>query len=389
MNYFKEKLQTIKDKDEYRDFRVLESFQDTIVSYKNKEFHLMGSNNYLSLNNNKQLNKIAKEVVDAFGTGAGGSRLTTGTSFWHEKLEDKLTKSKNTESSLVFGSGYMANLGAISGLTDKTWTIFSDKYNHASIVDGINLSGAKLLRYNHRDINHLKRRLRNCLSKNKMIITDSVFSMDGTVAPIAALIELSNEFDCILVVDDAHGFGVLGENGMGISEYLKLEHEIDLTIGSFSKAVPSSGGYVTGKNYLVEIIKNQARSFIYSTALPPHIMAINYKAIEIIESEKYRRIELRDKVDYFIEKLMENGINIENSITPIIPIIIGDSKITMKIQSELLKDNIFIPGVRPPSVPIGSSRLRASVNLNHKYKDLEYIASKIGQSYRKFKVGEF
>ncbi len=372
-----EQLELLKSKHEYRDLKVIESYQDVKVKINNKTLHLLGSNNYLSLNNHPKINQISKDVVDAFGTGSGGSRLTTGTTSWHERLEHRITQFKGTESTLVFASGYMANLGVISSLTDKNWSVFSDKYNHASIVDGIQLSDAKLIRYKHCHLEDLEKRLSKSDSDYKMIITDSVFSMDGNIAPIKAISRLAKIYNAILVVDDAHGFGVLGTFGKGISEHLGLTDEIDLTIGTLSKAVPSSGGYVTGKKNCIDLIKNTARSFIFSTSLPPNVMAASCQSIDLIEQSTERRSELLSKVNYFVSGLNDNGFNIPERQTPIVPIIIGDSEITLKLQNCLLEEGIFIPAIRPPTVPKGTSRLRASINYNHTYEDLDFIIEKI------------
>lgn len=380
------RLKEIKKKCEYRELKFLESAQDVKVKFENRTLHIMGSNNYLSLNKHPLLNKISKDVTDAYGTGSGGSRLTTGSSTWHKTLEDDISRFKKTESSLVFANAYMANLGLISALCNKSWTVFSDKYNHASIIDGITLSGAKLSRYKHCDIDDLETRLSSSTSKYKLIITDSVFSMDGNIAPIKRIASLAKEYNALFVVDDAHGFGVLGKNGRGISEHLNLTDEIDLTIGSLSKAIPSSGGYVTGKKTYIDFIKNKARSFIFSTSLPANAMAVSSKSIEIIESNPNRRSTLYYKTNYFIEELNKYGFDISKQVTPIVSIIIGDSKKTIEMQEKLFKKNIFIPGIRPPTVPKDTSRLRASINYNHTLEDLAFIAHEIYVSAKELDI---
>lgn len=381
MDFLIEELKKLNIKNELRDFKVLETYQDVIVKWNGNDLHLMGSNNYLSLNNDPRLNQIAKEVTDSFGTGSGGSRLTTGTTSWHRKLEEYISELKSTADSLIFGSGYMANLGVISGIADKSFTVFSDRYNHASINDGIALSGATLSRYKHMDLIDLEKRVAACDSNRKIIVTDSVFSMDGSIAPIKEISEISKKYGCILIVDDAHGLGVLGENGLGISDYLGLKDEIDLTIGTLSKSIPSSGGYVTGRKVLIDLIRNKSRSFIFSTSLPPSAMAVAHRALSIIVDESDRRTSLIEKTNYFIDKLRNGGVNIDNQLTPIIPIIIGEASDTMEIQRRLLEDGIFIPGIRPPTVPRGTSRLRASVNSAHTYMSLDYIAARIVYHY--------
>jgi len=370
-------IQDLKSRDLYRKEKTLSSMQDVCVQYEERSLHLMGSNNYLSLNGHPRLQAICHEVLDTFGTGSGGSRLTTGSSDWHKKLEDQISAFKETEDSLIFSSGYAANLGVITSLAHKETHVFSDKDNHASIVDGLLLSGCQLTRYKHLNYKDLERRLSQSTSHHKIIITDTVFSMDGSTADLRVLSKLAKAYSALLIVDDAHGLGVLGPKGQGLGHEQNMVQSIDLTIGSLSKAIPGSGGYVTGSKLLVDIIRNKARSYIFSTAPPAHMMALAYEAINMIKEGDHRRQALAEKTSYFIDKLRAAGFKIPDQMTPIIPIPIGPSDLTLQVQDALLEDGIYIPGIRPPTVKKNHAQLRASINYNHSHDQLDYICSRI------------
>lgn len=377
MKTYEKILDDLKSRDLLRLEKTLSSYQDVKVIYEERPLHLMGSNNYLSLNHIPELNAFTKAVIDDYGTGAGGSRLTTGSTDWHAALENRLAEFKACEASLVFASGYMANLGVITALAHRESHIFSDRDNHASIVDGILLSQAKFSRYKHLDLKDLEGKLASSPSDHKIVITDTVFSMDGSMADLKNLIPLCRAYKALLIVDDAHGLGVLGARGQGLSEHLGLDEGIDLTIGTLSKAVPASGGYVTGSKLLIDLIKNKARPYIFSTAPPAHLMATAYKALEIIQASGHRRRVLQEKITFFIDTLNKGGLKVAPSTSPIVPIIIGEAQKTMVLQDLLLEDSIYMPGIRPPTVKKGTSRLRASLNYNHSYQDLAYIADRL------------
>ncbi|WP_427339998.1 8-amino-7-oxononanoate synthase [Caloranaerobacter sp. DY30410] len=367
-------LSYLKEKGLYRgDFKYLSSEQAPRVKINNKEIILLGSNNYLGLCNDIRLKEVVIDAVNKYGFGSGGSRLTTGSYDLHRKLEEKIAHFKGTEASLVFNTGYMANVGIISSLCDRKWVVFSDRSNHASIIDGCLLSGAKLVRYKHCDMDDLERKIRKNKGKYNLIVTDGVFSMDGDVAPLPDIIKLAKKYEIITMVDDAHGVGVLGENGSGTVSYFKVNDQIDIQMGTLSKAVGSIGGYVAGKKYFIDYFRNFARSFIFSTALPPSAIAASIKAIEIIEKDKTRRKYLLEMASWFKNKLIEAGFQVTNTITPIIPVIVGDAKNTVKLSESLLEEGIYIPAIRPPTVPKGTSRLRISLMATHTYDDLKYV----------------
>ncbi|VAW19743.1 8-amino-7-oxononanoate synthase, partial [hydrothermal vent metagenome] len=292
-----------------------------------------------------------------------------------------------TEACLLFNTGYMANVGIISSLFSRHDIIFSDRFNHASIVDGILLSGAKLKRYQHRDMNDLERMLKESEEgKQKCIVTDSIFSMDGDIAPLDKIVELAKKYHCLVMVDEAHALGVMGKRGKGLVEHFSLEKEIDVQMGTLSKAVGSFGAYCCGSQKLISFLVNKARSFIYTTAMPPSTAAASHKAIEIIEEDARRR-ETLWKHTTFIEKRLRNlGFNILDSQTPIIPIVIGDSAKALEFSRELFDQGIFISAIRPPTVPKGSERLRLTIMATHTQSDIEYLLQSIEKIGKKLKV---
>ncbi|MCG8539199.1 MAG: 8-amino-7-oxononanoate synthase [Clostridia bacterium] len=366
-------LSSIKENGLYRDCKYLSSSQEPRVNMEEREIILLGSNNYLGLCNDMDVKEAAKDGIDNYGAGSGGSRLTTGSYDLHRELEDKISSFKGTEGALIFNTGYMANIGVISTLCDRKWVIFSDRYNHASIVDGCLLSGAKLVRYRHCDMDDLERKINIYKGSNNLIVTDGVFSMDGDVSPLPDIVRLAKKHDIITMVDDAHGVGVLGHRGRGTPSYFNLNGEIDIQMGTLSKAIASVGGYVAGKKILIDYIRNTSRSFIFSTSLPPSAIAASLKAIEIIQGDDERRKKLMNLSKWFREKLLKIGFNISSTITPIIPILIGDAVKAVEFSESLLEEGIYVPAIRPPTVPRGSSRLRISLMATHRHGDLRYV----------------
>ena len=362
---FNNAVTNLENNSQLRVCKIIETAQASRVKHNDKWFILFGSNNYLGLNGHPDISQASIQATEMFGTGSGGSRLTTGTTPIHEELEMALSNFKRQEASILFNTGYMANLGVISAITDKSWTILSDKLNHASIVDGTQLTQARSLRYKFKDLEDLRKKLSKVETPNKLIITDGVFSMDGEIAPLAEIAELAREYGALLAVDDAHGFGVLGLNGRGTASELCVAHNIDLHIGTLSKAVPSVGGYVSGRKDLIDWIRNSARSFIFSTSLPPSATAAALKTIEILPVADDRRTRLRNNILRFKSGLREMGISVHNDMTPIVPVIIGRSEDTLRISEYLLEEGYFVPAIRPPTVEPGTSRLRVSLMATH------------------------
>jgi len=370
-------LSSIKKNGLYRDFKYLSSEQGPRVNINGKEIILLGSNDYLGLCNDSRLKEAAKDAIDKYGVGSGGSRLTTGSYDLHRELEERIAAFKGTEAALVFNTGYMTNVGIISAICDRRWVIFCDKYNHASIVDGCLLSGARLVRYKHCDMDDLERKIKIYKGDNNLIVTDGIFSMDGNAAPLSDIVRLAKRHDIVIMVDDAHGVGVLGEKGSGTVSYFNLNNEIDIQMGTLSKAIASVGGYVAGKKDMIDYIKNTSRSFIFSTALPPSNIVASIKALDIIESDNKRRTNLLSLAEWMKRSLINIGFCVTDTITPIIPVIVGNPVKAVELGESLLEEGIYIPAIRPPTVPKGTSRLRISLMATHSFNDLKYVLKSI------------
>lgn len=377
MDYITDRLNKIKEQNLFREPRYIETAQLPMVKMEGKDFLLLGSNNYLGLCNDPRLKQAAIDAVNEYGVGSGGSRLTTGSCSLHKKLEEEIASFKGTEASLVFNTGYMANVGIITALCNRDWVIFCDKLNHASIIDGCRLSGAKLIRYRHCDMDDLSANIAKHKGRHNLIVTDGVFSMDGDIAPLADIVSLAEEHNIMTMVDDAHSTGVLGKNGAGTASYFGLETKIDIVMGTLSKAAASEGGYAAGSRDLIDYLQNCARSFIFSTALSPASIAVSIKALEIIKTEEYRREQLLTMSAWFQGELKAAGFQTTETFTPIIPIMIGEADKAVLFSKALMEEGIYIPAIRPPSVPEGTSRLRISLMATHTETDLKEALEKL------------
>ena len=355
-----------------------------------KEFLVFGTNNYLGLTHHPDVMKASKEA-NKYGTGSTGSRLTTGASFEARDLENNICKFKSTESTLIFNTGYMANLGVIYTLTQSNDVIFSDQLNHASIIDGTRISKAKVKVYKHKDTNDLERLIKIELKEsnknensNFFIVTDGVFSMDGDIAPLPELAEIANKYNCCLIIDDAHATGVIGKTGKGTVEYFKdktgkdLSEYVDLQIGTLSKALASEGGFVTGKQVYIDYLINKSRPFIFSTALSPATIASANAALNLIKEngEEYL-YNLNENTKLMRKLLTDGGLNVVDGETPIIPIIIGPADLSNEFSEELEKEGILVSAIRPPSVPKGESRLRLTIIATHTREEIKSTADTI------------
>ncbi len=333
---------------------------------------VFSSNNYLGLANDQRLVDAAKKTMDEFGVGSSGSRLTTGDTDWHQKLEEKMARFKQMEAALLFSSGYLANIGVLSSLPEAGDVILSDQFNHASIIDGCRLSKAKTMVYKHRDMNDLEGKLRQTISyRRRFIVTDGVFSMDGTIAPLDQIIQIAKRYDACVIVDDAHATGVLGEKGRGTSEYFGVYP--DVVIGTLSKAVGTEGGFVAGSKLLIDFLLNHARTFIFQTAMPPSICAASYTSVEIIEESAEKRQWLFSNISKVKNSLVEMGYRVKGDVTPIIPVIIGDPKEAVSFAEKLQEKGIYAPAIRPPTVPNGESRIRLTITSAHDSKEIDYL----------------
>ena len=310
-------------------------------------------------------------AIEKYGVGAGASRLICGNNALYKILEERLAQFKKTEGALVFSSGYTANVGTISAMASKESTVFSDRLNHASIVDGIILSRARHFRYPHADTAALEGILSKNETEEKLIVTDTVFSVDGDIAPLAQIVSLAKKYNAFLMVDEAHATGVLGEDGAGAAHKEGIDGSIDIQMGTLSKALGGLGGFVCARKEIIDYLMNKSRSFIYTTALPPSVLASNIAALDIIQNEPELRKALWKNAAYLSEGLHALGFDTLNSKTPIIPVLLKDNELTMNFSNGLFEEGIFAIGIRPPTVPIGSARLRVTVTAAHKREHLD------------------
>lgn len=377
-NFFKQDLNELDAKSMRRSLRIVEGACDRQIVIDGRKVLNFCSNNYLGLANDERIIKAAKEAMDHAGFGSGASRLVSGNMQEHRNLEKRIALLKKTQAALVFSSGYMANTGIIPALVDREDVVFSDRLNHASIIDGILLSRAELKRYAHNDMASLEELLKESSSfKKRLIVTDSVFSMDGDTANLKEIVKLAKKYNAFVMVDEAHGFGVLGDKGAGLVEQLGLSDQIDIQMGTLSKAAGCFGAYVAGSTLLCEYLINHARSFIYTTAMPPSFAAAASAAIDIIKKDKPRRLELMAKADFLRRGINARGFDTLQSTTPIIPVILKDAARAVAASKKLLEQGIFVQAIRPPTVPANTARLRVTVMATHTKEDLDRFLKSI------------
>lgn len=369
---YEETLEVLKSNSHYRVIREFDSKDEKYIYCGGKKLLNLSSNNYLGLADNKKITEeFLSEAGSEYSFGSASARLLTGTLPIYKDLEHLVTLLYNSGGTLLFNSGYHANVGINSSLAGKGDVIFSDKLNHASIIDGMRLSEAKFFRYPHNNMEALEKLLvreRNNF-KTAVIVSESVFSMDGDIADLEKLVELKNKYNCILVLDEAHAFGVFGKNGLGVCEELGLLKDIDLLVGTFGKAIGSMGAFATGKKVLIEYLINSARSFIFSTALPPVSIAFSKW---IIENKLPETFEKRMKMLKLGRKM--------GSQSHIVPVIVGDNAQTVELCDILYENGYFTLPIRPPTVPAGTSRIRLSLTTKIEEKDLEKLCAIIGST---------
>ena len=365
--WIKDELSLIHDKKLFRLLTELETGQSPEVTIEGRNYILLGSNSYLGLSVDPKVVESAKLALEKYGTGSGGSRLVSGSSDLHRMLEEKIAEFKNTEAAILFSSGYLANIGTISALVGDGDIIYSDELNHASIIDGVRLSRSTVRIYKHLDLNNLNELLEKDKNKNckKLIITDSVFSMDGDLVPLPGLVELAERYGCMLMVDEAHATGVLGERGSGATEHFGVEDRVPVVMGTLSKAIGSLGGYIAGSRELIDYIRNRVRSYIFDTSLPPASIAAAIAAIDIIENEPERRDHLWKLVKQFKAGIEDTGLTVLPSHSAIIPVLIGEAEPALNFAGILREYGVFTPAVRPPSVPHGMCRIRVTIMAKH------------------------
>ncbi|HOI25036.1 MAG TPA: pyridoxal phosphate-dependent aminotransferase family protein [Caldisericia bacterium] len=373
--------------DLYFYLQQIDRIEDPFVYVNGKKMIMLASYSYLSLLQHPRINQLAKEAIDQYGTGTHGVRILAGTEPIHNQLEKTIARFKKREEAVVFSSGYVANLTTISSLFHKGDVVICDKFDHASIVDGCLLSGAEFLRFNHNSLTDLERVLKKSESyRNRCIIIDSVYSMDGDIAPLPDIVELAKKYGALLYVDEAHSMGVLGENGTGIEEYFNIEGSVDILMGTMSKVLPGIGGYVAGDKILINFLKHISRAFVFSAALPPPVVAAGIGFFEVLEQEKWRIKKLNDNIHYFIRRLNEEGFNTLQSQTAIIPLIIGDEEKTMKTTRFMQDRGIFVLPILPPAVPPNTARLRMNVCAAMDKEHLDLVIDTLVEAKKLFQI---
>jgi 8-amino-7-oxononanoate synthase len=381
-----ERLEELRASGLHRRLRLIEGAQGPRVQLDGEPVLLLCSNNYLGLADHPRVREAAAEAALGWGAGAGGSRLISGNMAPHRRLEQRLAAFKGYEAALLFGSGYLANLGAISALAGRDTVVFSDELNHASIVDGCRLARAETFVYRHGDVEHLAWGLAEAGERASLIVTDGVFSMDGDVAPLEDLARLARAHGCRLMVDEAHATGAMGPGGRGSVAAAGLSEEVDLVVGTLGKALGSYGAYVCASAELCEYLLNTARSFIFSTALPPPVLAAALAALELLEAEPERVQHLGANAATLREGLVAEGLAAGGGQSQIVPLEVGDAGRTMELCERLLERGVFAQGIRPPTVPPGSSRLRFSVMATHEPADLRDAARLTGKAARELGI---
>lgn len=385
VSFLDKSIQELKEKGLYNEIEPLESPNGPVITIGGKEMINLSSNNYLGLATDERLKKVAKEAIDRYGVGSGAVRTINGTLDLHVKLEETIARFKGTEAAISFQSGFNCNMAAIQAVMDKNDAILSDELNHASIIDGCRLSKATIIRYNHSDMDDLRKKAKKARESGKyekiMVITDGVFSMDGDIAKLPDIVEIAREFDLIVYVDDAHGSGVLG-GGAGTVKHFGLEKEVDFQIGTLSKAIGVVGGYVAGKKILIDWLKVRARPFLFSTAVTPADARAATAAIEILMEDSGLVDRLWENGRYLKEGLRRLGFDIGQSETPITPCIIGDEKKTQEFSKRLLEEGVYAKAIVYPTVPRGTGRIRNMPTAAHTKEMLDralHIYEKVGK----------
>ena len=371
MDFWTNYIADVKQRDLYRAPVSYKPLDAVHVESRGVEYLLLASNNYLGLTHSPAVKQAAMAALQQYGTGSGGARLTTGSHPMYDKLEKQLALFKGTEAALVFNTGYMANIGTISGVIDKGDVVFSDELNHASIIDGCRLSKGQTVVYHHADMDHLAELLaKTPCSGRRLIVTDGVFSMDGDIAPLDKIVELAERHQAMVMVDDAHAVGVIGRGGRGTVDYFGLKGRVHIQVGTLSKSLASEGGYVAGSQALIHYLVNKARSFIFSTALSPGTVAAGLAALEELQAHPEFVDKLLDNADYMRTTLTDAGLQIDGALTPILPIMVGEAALAVEMAQQLKEQGLIVSAIRPPTVMPGASRLRLTVSAAHDKADL-------------------
>jgi glycine C-acetyltransferase len=374
IQWIADEIANLKDAGLYNNIRTLSSPQGAWLVVDGQKVLNFCSNNYLGLANHPRLNQAAKEAIDEFGVGPGAVRTIAGTMSIHTQLEQRLAEFKRVEAAIVFQSGFNANLAVIPAVVGKKDVIYSDELNHASIIDGSRLSGAKIVRYNHNDADHLRSQIEATKDdgyERALVVTDGVFSMDGDVAPLDKIYDVAKDFNYLLMVDDAHGEGVLGEGGRGIVDHFKLHGKVDIEVGTMSKAFGVMGGVVAGNKVIVEWLQQRGRPFLFSSALTIPDTAACLAAVDLLEESTELVDRLWSNAEYFKKKMNALGFDTGSSTTPITPVMLGEAPLAQEFSKKLYEEGVFGMAIGFPTVPRGRARIRVMISAAHSQEDLD------------------
>jgi 8-amino-7-oxononanoate synthase len=378
--HLQQRLDERKRQSLYRTRKTIASAQGASVVVDGKKLLGFCSNDYLGLANHPEINKAAKAAVDKYGVGSGASHLVCGHSSEHQALEEELAEFTGRDRALLFSTGYMANLGVITALLNKGDDLFEDKLNHASLLDGGLLSGARMQRFLHNDTASLELKLTKAKNGNKLIAVDGVFSMDGDTAPLKKLSNCAQQHKAWLMIDDAHGFGVLGKNGGGSSEYFGLDQQqLPILMATFGKGLGTFGAFVAGSNALIETLIQFSRSYIYTTAIPPSIAASTRAGLGLLQTESWRRQHLTELIRYFKHEAALLNLPLMKSDTAIQPLLVGDADAALVLSAALEAKGFWVSAIRPPTVPLGSARLRITLSAAHSKEQVEQLLQALAE----------
>lgn len=382
------RLDERKKANRFRTRRVLQSAQKNEVFVDGQHLVNFCSNDYLGLANHPELIAASASATERYGFGGGASHLVCGHSQEHHLLEEELAEFTGRDRALLFSTGYMANLGVIQALASRGDEIFEDKLNHASLIDGAQLSRSKFKRYRHLDMQQLDSLLLNSAAQQKLVVSDAVFSMDGDTAPLVELAEIAQKNHAVLMADDAHGFGCLGPNGAGLQEQLGLDQaQLPILMCTLGKAVGSFGAFVAGSEQLIETLVQFARSYIYTTSMPPSVAAASRAGLKLLQSESWRREKLSSVVQHFKSLCEQEGVNLMPSDTAIQPVLVGGEAEAVFLSEYLFENKFWVTAIRPPTVPEGSSRLRVTLTASHENEQVEALVSTLAQGLKKLDTG--
>lgn len=374
LEFLKRELESLREQSLYNEIRTIEGPQGAWIVVNGKRVLNLCSNNYLGFANNAELREASKKAVDEYGVGPGAVRTIAGTQTVHLELERKLASFKHAEACIVLQGGFVANLAVIPTITGDGDIIFSDELNHASIIDGCRLSKARVVRYAHSDVADLRKKIEENKdsARRMLVVTDGVFSMDGDIAPLPDIVDVADEYGAIVMVDDAHGEGVLGDSGRGIVNHFKLEGRVDIEVGTLSKAFGVMGGYVTGSQTLIDYLKQRGRPFLFGTGITAADTAAAIASVDVLTRSDELVRRLWDNAKYFQNKLKDAGFDIGGTETPITPVMLGEEKIASAFSRKLFDENIFAQAISYPTVPKGKARIRCMLSAAHEKEDLDF-----------------